>query len=93
MSVSARERNTPTQVELEDLLGMLLAAVEDGQLVSITFMLKDAAGQTMVDYRGTHELTEIATRVVRDRIANEVEAQHPAIAGKIRESLEKLRPH
>ncbi|MGH8073649.1 MAG: hypothetical protein ACREO4_06200 [Lysobacter sp.] len=74
MSITTRERNAPTQNELEELLGMLLAANEEGQLVSITFMLQDGPN-TMVDHRGSQELTELACRTVRQRIGEAVGGQ------------------
>lgn len=74
MSVTPQERNSPTREQLEETLGLLLAAAEEGQLVSLVFMLKngDAA---VVDYRGSHEFTELACRTVRERIAHEIGAQ------------------
>lgn len=74
MSITTRERNAPTQDELEELLGMLLAANEEGQLASISFMLKNG-DDAMIDYRGSQELTELACRTVRQRIGEAVGAQ------------------
>ncbi|MDR1076369.1 MAG: hypothetical protein LBL59_08775 [Xanthomonadaceae bacterium] len=59
---------------------MLLAANEAGQLKSVTFMLQDGQGRTMVDYRGSLELTELSARTISERIAAAVEKEHPAIA-------------
>lgn len=74
MSITPRERNAPTQTELEELLGMLMAANEEGQLVSITFMLQDG-DKAVVDYRGSLELSELACRTVRQRIGETVGTQ------------------
>lgn len=90
MNVSARERNHPTAAELEELLAMLAAAVEEGQLVSLVFMLKNGDG-AMVDYRGCHEFTEMATRTVRERIAGEVRFTDPLIAQRITADLARER--
>ncbi|WP_243350878.1 hypothetical protein [Stenotrophomonas acidaminiphila] len=87
MSVSERERNHPTKAELEELLAMLLAAAEEGQLVSLVFMLQDREGNAMVDYRGCHEFTEMAARTVRERIAQEVRISHPLITQRIHGEL------
>ncbi len=91
MTVSARERNHPTKEELEELLGMLLAAAEEGQLVSLTFMLRRGPDETMVDYRGCQEFTELATRTVRERIAQEVRFTDPLIAQRIQANLMRER--
>jgi len=87
MSVSPRERNQPTTVELVDLLSMLVAAADEGQLVSVAFMLRSPEGDTMVDYRGTHELSELTARTVLQRIAQDVAGTHPAIAAQITSDL------
>lgn len=87
MSVSPRERNQPTTVELVDLLSMLVAAADEGQLVSVAFMLRSPEGDTMVDYRGGHELSELTARTVLQRIAQDVAATHPAIATQITSDL------
>lgn len=90
MNVDPRERNHPTKDEMDELLGMLLAANDAGQLVGqlvgLVFMVKngDAAA---VDYRGTHEMVELATREVRTRIADEIETTHPRIAATLRAEL------
>ena len=82
-----RERNQPTRDELEELLLMLAEANDDGQLVHITFaMQKPGTGEMLVDYRGPHELAEIATRTVRERIAAELEASEPDLANAVRAS-------
>ncbi|MGH8081879.1 MAG: hypothetical protein ACREP7_14995 [Lysobacter sp.] len=86
MNVTDRERVAPTRKELEELLGMLIAANDEGQLVSLVFVLQAPRSErTMVDYRGSHEITELGCRTVRERIATAIELQHPAIADKIRE--------
>ena len=87
MNVSPRERNTPTAVELVDLLSLLVAAADEGQLVSIAFMLRSPSGDTMVDYRGSHELSELTARTVLQRIAQDVAGTHPAIAAQIHSDL------
>ncbi|HEL5401744.1 hypothetical protein [Stenotrophomonas maltophilia] len=87
MSVSPRERNQPTTVELVDLLSMLVAAADEGQLVSVAFMLRSPEGDTMVDYRGNHELSELTARTVLQRIAQDVAGTHPAIAAQITSDL------
>lgn len=86
MNVDPRERNHPTKDEMDELLGMLLAANDAGELVGLVFMVKngDAAA---VDYRGTHEMVELATREVRTRIADEIETTHPRIAATLRAEL------
>ncbi|HEY1034636.1 MAG TPA: hypothetical protein VGE09_06615 [Pseudoxanthomonas sp.] len=86
MNVDARERNHFTKDEMDELLGMLLAANEQGQLVGLVFMVKNGAAAA-VDYRGTHELVELATREVRTRIADEIEHTHPKIAATLRAEL------
>lgn len=90
MNITPRERNHPTKAELEELLGMLLAAAEDGQLVSLTFMLK-SGDDALIDYRGCLEFTEMATRVVRERIAEEVKFTDPLIAQRIQADLSRGR--
>lgn len=87
MSVSPRERNQPTTVELVDLLSMLVAAADEGQLVSVAFMLRSPEGDTMVDYRGSHELSELTARTVLQRIAQDVAGTHAAIAEQITSDL------
>ena len=87
MSVSRRERNQPTTVELVDLLSMLVAAADEGQLVSVAFMLRSPEGDTMVDYRGSQELSELTARTVLQRIAQDVAGTHPAIAAQITSDL------
>lgn len=87
MNVSPRERNTPTSVELVDLLSMLVAAADEGQLVSVAFMLRSPEGDTMVDYRGSHELSELTARTVLQRIAQDIAVTHPAIAARIESDL------
>ena len=87
MSVSRRERNQPTTVELVDLLSMLVAAADEGQLVSVAFMLRSPEGDTMVDYRGSHELSELTARTVLQRIAQDVAGTHPAITAQIASDL------
>lgn len=86
-SVTARERNHPTQDELEELLGMLVAANDAGQLVSLVFMVKNG-DNAVVDYRGTHEFTEMACRTVNNRIAEAIEVSNPDIARAIRRDLQ-----
>lgn len=86
--VTARERNNPTQDELEEVLGLLIAANDAGQLASIVFMLKNGEN-AVVDYRGSQEHTELACRTVNRRIAEEVEREHPNIASAIRRDLHK----
>lgn len=85
--VTDLERNSPTRQQLDELLETLVALNETGALLSITFMVKDPMGRTFVDYRGTPELTELATRTVRERIADLVEPQRPDIADTIRLEL------
>lgn len=87
MSVSPRERNQPTTVELVDLLSMLVAAADEGQLVSVAFMLRSPEGDTMVDYRGSHELSELTARTVLQRVAQDVARTHPAITAQITSDL------
>lgn len=87
MSASPRERNNPTTIELVDLLALLVAAADEGQLVSLVFMLQSPEGDTMVDYRGSHELTELSARTVLERIAEDIAVTHPAIAGRIQSDL------
>ncbi|MNV81290.1 hypothetical protein D3C71_1749480 [compost metagenome] len=91
MNISARERNHPTKADLEELLGMLLAAAEEGQLVSLTFMLRRGPNETMVDYRGCQEFTELATRTVRERIAEELRFTQPLICQRIHADLMRER--
>lgn len=74
MSVTPQERNAPTREQLEELLALLLAANDEGQLVSLVYMLQNG-DNAVVDYRGSHELTELACRTVRERIAHEIGAQ------------------
>lgn len=92
MSITNEERTNPTEEQLHDLLELLSEANRAGQLVSITYMLRhgDAA---LVDYRGSNELTELATRTVRERIAEEEAAHNPAIAAAIRAELAKAGAH
>ncbi|HDS1664557.1 TPA: hypothetical protein QEL40_003306 [Stenotrophomonas maltophilia] len=87
MNVSPRERNKPTTVELGGLLSMLVAAADEGQLVSVAFMLRSPEGDTMVDYRGSHELSELTARTVLQRVAQDVANTHPAIAAQIQADL------
>jgi hypothetical protein len=90
MTVTTRERTRPTQAELEELLAMLIAANDEGQLVHITFMLKEADSENaMIDYRGNYEFAEIATRTVRERIADALGATEPEIAQRIRDNTGK----
>ena len=90
MTVTTRERTRPTQAELEELLAMLLAANDEGELVHITFMLqKSDSGDAMVDYRGDYERAEIATRTVRHRIADALGASEPELAQHIRDTTGK----
>lgn len=86
-NITARERNNPSSEELQELLDLLGEANAEGQLVSIVFMLQQPCGATMVDYRGTHELTELSTRVVRERIVNEIHRSEPGIALAITREL------
>lgn len=87
MNVSPRERNKPTSAELVDLLSLLVAAADEGQLVSVAFMLRSPDGDTMVDYRGSHELSELTARTVLQRIAQDVAGTDPAIAAQIASDL------
>jgi hypothetical protein len=87
MSVSTEERTKPSREQLEELLGLLLAANEAGQLVSLVFMLEQPSGLAVVDYRGSYEKTELACRTTAGRIAVEIEKIHPNIAAAIRRDL------
>ena len=79
-----RERNEPTPDELIEILELLVGAAEAGQLVSLTWMLQDPRGKAVVvDYRGSFEMSELACRTVRDRIAKSIQHEHPLIAGAI----------
>lgn len=93
---TARERNQPTPDEQIETLELLVGAAEAGQLVGLVFMLQAPDGRTVVDYRGSHELVELAARTVRQRIADEVGVEYPEIAEKILASniaLELRKPH
>ena len=87
MNISTRERHQPTRVELVDLLAMLVAAADEGQLVSVSFMLQSPEGDTMVDYRGSQELSELTARTVLQRIAQDIADTDPAIAAQIQSDL------
>lgn len=81
--VTDRERYSPTREELDDLLGLLVAANEQGQLKAIAFVLQGPPG-TMLDHRGNVELTGILGRTVLERLADHVQAVEPAIARAMR---------
>lgn len=85
--ISQRERHMPTQQELEELLEILVGAADEGQLIGLVFVLQNEQGQQMVDYRGTMEVVEVGTRVVRERIAEAMHTAHPQIAAAIRSDL------
>lgn len=88
MSIDARERNQPTKEEQLELLEMLAAAVEEGQLLALAFMLqKPMTGETIVDYRGSFEHSELTCRTVNLRIADSIEGSDPSIAAAIRRDL------
>ena len=90
MSVTTRERTRPTQDELEELLAMLVAANDEGELVHITFMLQKAdSNDAVVDFRGDYERAEIATRTVRNRIADALGTTEPDMAQYIRDNTGK----
>lgn len=90
MTCTTRERTRPTHDELEELLSMLMAANDEGQLVHITFMLqKTDSDDAMVDYRGDYERAEIATRTVRLRIADALDTNEPELAQHIRDNTGK----
>jgi hypothetical protein len=91
--VSDQERNAPTRQQLDELLEVLAALNEQGSLLSLTFMIKDPIGRTAVDYRGTPEFTELATRTVRERIAELVQPNRPDIATAIRLDLAGRAKH
>ncbi|MGH8025465.1 MAG: hypothetical protein ACREO0_01950 [Pseudoxanthomonas sp.] len=85
--VTTRERTRPTQDELEDVLAMLIAANDAGELVHLSFMLQRAdSGDAMVDFRGDYERAEITTRTVRTRIAQALDATEPELAQRIRDT-------
>lgn len=86
--ISHQERTNPTAQTLDETLELLAAANEQGQLVSIAFLLSNGP-QQMVDYRGTNEMTEIMCRTVNERIADDVQVNHPSIAAAIRADLRK----
>lgn len=85
--ITARERNQPTSAELDELLMMLIEAHEAGELVHVAFMLKQVdSDNALIDYRGSHEFTEIATRTIRERIALELETSEPELAQQIKDT-------
>lgn len=83
---ASAERNNLSQDDWNDVRASLADANGEGQLVSIVFTLQHPTGATMVDYRGSREVTEIACRKVRDRIATEIAETHPLIAERIRQT-------
>lgn len=86
--ISHRERYNPFRNELAELLEMLGEANDAGELVAIQFMLrKPTGGATIVDFRGSHEYNEITSRLVRSRIAIDLEPKLPAIAAAIKADL------
>lgn len=86
MNITDQERHAPTKEQLDDVLSLLAEANEAGQLASITFMLKNGE-KAMVDYRGSMEHTELSCREVSQRIAKQVERDHPKLAAAIRMGL------
>jgi FPC/CPF motif-containing protein YcgG len=89
VNVSPEERNNPSEEQFDELLEMLKEANAEGQLAGFVFMLKDPESDMMVvDYRGSHEHVEIATREVRVRIRDEIQQTHPHIARQLTAELE-----
>jgi hypothetical protein len=90
VNVSPEERNNPSTEQMDDLLEMLKEANDAGELVGFVFMLKNSEDEDLiiVDYRGSHEHVEIATRTVRERIRDEIQDSHPAIARQLTAELE-----
>lgn len=90
MNITNEERTNPTKKQLHELLWLLADANRAGELVSITYMLRNGhSDAALVDYRGSNELTELATRIVRERIADDEAAHNPAIAQTIGGELAK----
>jgi hypothetical protein len=88
VNVSHEERTNPSKDQLDEVLELLAAANDAGQLVSLVYMLKDG-DNAVVDYRGTQEHTELACRTVNGRIADDVERSHPHLAAAIRHDLQR----
>lgn len=88
------KRAFPDPAEFEEILGMLLAANDAGELKSVVFVLQQpGADSALVDYRGSYELTEMACRTVRGRIADAVQSARPDIAKRIRDDLDPAKAH
>jgi hypothetical protein len=88
VNVSHEERTNPSKAQMEEVLELLVGANDEGQLVSLVFMLKNGEN-AVVDYRGSQEHTELACRTVNNRIAEEIEKLHPNIAAAIRRDLHR----
>ncbi len=90
MNIPPEERNNPSTEQMDELLEMLKEANDAGELVGFVFMLKNTENEDLiiVDYRGSHEHVEIATREVRTRIRDEIRHTHPHIARQLTAELE-----
>lgn len=88
--ISPEERNNPSTAQLEELLAMLVAANQEGQLVGLAFMLKDG-DRAAIDYRGTHDMASLMAGTVLERIAEAVGQYNPSVAAVIRQELAKHR--
>lgn len=84
--ISEEERNNPSTSQLEQLLTMLVAANQEGQLVGLAFVLKDG-DNAAIDYRGSHDMASLMAGTVLNRIAAAVERYNPTVAAAIRKDL------
>ena len=87
---SMEERNNPSRAQMEELLAMLVAANQEGQLVGLAFMLQDG-DNAAIDYRGTVDAASLMSGTVLERIADQVEQRNPTVAAAIRRDLAKHR--
>lgn len=86
--ISDQERNAPTRKDFDNLLGMLLAANEEGQLVGLSFMVRNG-DKAAIDYRGSHDMASLMSKTVLERITAAIEETSPDIARSIRQELAK----
>lgn len=86
--ISDQERHQPTRKDFDEVLGMLLAANEEGQLVGLSFMVRNG-DKAAIDYRGSHDMASLMSKTVLERIAEAVALTDPDIAKAIKQELHK----
>lgn len=85
-------RTQISKEEWREFLAALDAANEEGQIVTVAFMLKNNVG-AIVDFRGPMDMAEFMSTTVLGRIADHVAVDLPDEAARMRETVATHRRH